>query len=463
MFIFRYRNAVFSRLLYCLVLIALCTVKASAQKDTLRVMAYNVLYYGNGCQGPDLKYHNYLRTIIAYCNPDILSLEKMASIPLSPEDKYGVAKLGFADSVLQYAVNAAFPGRYAYCPFTNNARANNTSVVFYDRHKLGYMSLVSSYVNGVDFNTYKLYYKDPGLLRTHDTTFLYITPNHDKSGDEFEEVRETQIAGTMISIKHHFLRLGNHINLGDFNSRSSDEGFYQVLTAPSDSGFRFFDPPFYPDQSFKYPANWDHEAKFAAYFTTSTRESASVPNSCGSGGGGKNWYDHIFLSSWIINNTNYVRYLPHSYRTVGNDGQRFKVSILNKNAHVNNSAPPDIIEALYQMSNKYPVMVDLEVTGNEKGISPADPEVPFARVVEKDTIIIKGFNDGYLNIEFPESLVGQEIKIECVDKIGEVRKTKRMKLKETAVRLKCYELIGDQYRVIISGKHNVIQEQEVTK
>ncbi|NDC40260.1 MAG: hypothetical protein EBZ77_01730, partial [Chitinophagia bacterium] len=275
-----------------------------AAPDTLRVMAYNVLYYGSGCQGPNDKLHGYFKTIVGYTNPDIISLEKMASPKLTPSDPYGTAPYGFADSILQFAVNAAFPDRYAYAPFTNDAKTNNVALLLYDKRKLGFVSMVCSYVNVTDFNTYKLYYKDPNLARTHDTTFLYLTLNHDKSGDEFENVRTSQIMGNMEAMKQHFKSLPNYISLGDFNSRGADEGFYQLLTAGDDSAFRVYDPPFFPDRKLTYPAHWDHEGPYSAYFTTSTRESAVVPNNCGSGGGGKNWYDHIFISKWLIDNSN---------------------------------------------------------------------------------------------------------------------------------------------------------------
>ena len=432
-----------------------------AQKDTLRVMAYNALYYGNGCQGPTVNYHHYLKTIVGYVNPDIVSLEKMASIPVTPDDKYGTAPYGFADSIVKYALNAAFPGRYAHCTFTNEAHVTNMAVIFYDQRKLGFLGIVSSYVNITDFNTYKLYYKDPNLARTHDTTFLYLIPNHDLSGDENEPIRGVQIGGVMNNIKAHFTQLPNMINMGDFNVRNSDETFYQILTAPDDTSFRFYDPPFYPDHKVSYPANWDHNPAFAQYFTTSTRESASVPNSCGTGGGGKNWYDHIFLSSRIINNVDYIRYIPNSFRVIGNDGQRFKVAINNKNTRVNTSAPAEVIEALYQMSNKYPVMADLEVTFNKDGKSVADPDIAGGRDAVRGQITISKADDEFI-IHFPEDTKGLDIKIEITDKDGASEMKKDVKVKGTEMKVGG-KLKPGSYNIKITGHHNVMLDTTINK
>jgi len=433
-------------------------IVSMAQKDTLRVMAYNVLYYGNGCQGPNGNYHNYMKKIVSYANPDIFSMEKMAAIPVSHGDKYATAPYGFADSILEFALNAAFPGRYAYCPFTNNARGNNMAVLFYDKQKLGFVSIVSSYANITDFNTYKLYYKDPNLSSTHDTTFLYVLPTHDLSGDENEQARGAQIAEETRLTKQHFRRLPNMINMGDFNSRNSDEPFYQTLTAGADSNFRFSDPPFYPDSNLFYPANWDHNGAFSAYMTTSTRESKEIPNTCGTGGGAKGWYDHIFLSPWIINNTNYIRYIPNSYRTIGNDGKRFKVSINDQNT----SAPADVIEALYQMSNKYPVMVSLEVTSNTTGISPADPEIPGVKVFVKEEASITNPVGDKMILHFPGDMNGQEITIACFDQAGGKQSEKTEMVKSEVMELRC-NLKPGEYSIKITGHHNIILDTKFVK
>jgi len=451
-------SRVFSVLLFSIVSFQ----TAFAAKDTLKVMAYNALYYGSGCQGPNSNYHEYLKKIVSFTNPDILSLEKMAAIKTSPDDKYGTAPYGFADSIIKYALNAAFPGRYAHCTFTNNAHTNNMAVIFYDEHKLGFIGIISSYVNITDFNTYKFYYKDPALSRTHDTTFLYIIPNHDLSGDENKEIRAVQIGGVMKNLRQHFTHLPNIINMGDFNVRNSDEPFYQELVATPDTGFRFSDPPFFPDRKLKYPADWDHEPAFADYFTTSTRESGSIPNTCGTGGGAKNWYDHIFLSSWIVNGTNYIKYIPGSYRTIGNDGQRLKVSINNSNGHVNSSAPADVIEALYQMSNKYPVMVSLEVTSNDAGKSITDPDIAGGKDLVIAPVTIGKEVDNEIAINFPAELQGQDVKIKVTDAKGEQQMEKKAKVKGSTMHVNC-KLKAAVYTVKITGHHNVIAEEQISK
>ncbi|NCX95201.1 MAG: hypothetical protein EBX41_02110 [Chitinophagia bacterium] len=450
------------RLFLCFTAFALPAI-AFAQKDTLRIMAYNVLYYGNGCQGANANYHQYLNTIVGYTRPDVLSLEKAASIPTSDTDKFATAPKGFIDSILKYALTTPSHINYAYCPFTNNALANNMCLLFYNTQKLGYCGMIANYVNVTDFNTYRLYYKDPNLAQTHDTTFLYITQNHDKSGDEFEQVRYHQIMGEVNDLKNHFTHWGNHLNLGDFNVRTSKERFYALLTDTKDTNFVFYDPPFYPEKKLKYPANWDKDPIYAAYFTTSTRESAFVPNSCGSGGGGKNWYDHIFISPWLVNNANYMRYIPGSYRTIGNDGQRFRVSIINKNVHENTSAPANVIEALYQMSNKYPVMVDLEVTQNTTGNSLPDPEIAGIEAFTTEVVKIELNKDNKLSVQFPEAMKGQEITITVTNKVTrEDEISEHFTLKNTEKIINCHKLDKGIYGVKVAGKHNLITKAEIT-
>ncbi len=340
-------------------LLALPLCKATPpQRDVIRIMTYNVLKYGDGCQGPNNVLHQYLQTIVAYAAPDILGLVKVEAIPTTRDGK-GKAPIGFADSILNNALNTAIYDRYARCPFTNAAEDNNQALLFYNKHKLGFAAFVTLVSDISDINMYKLYYLDPNLPKTHDTAFLYVVLVHTDSGDEPDK-RDRQMAALMRTLRKQFSTLPNLIVMGDFNLRKASEEGYQVLTNNAEKGYCLLDPPFALDERVSYPANWEkHPERFAAFLTTSTRRKSKEPNDCGTGGGAKGWYDHILLSPALGNRANFYHYVPGSYRTMGNDGKRVDVSV---NDLPNKSAPVNVLNALYQMSNKYPVMLEIGVS-----------------------------------------------------------------------------------------------------
>ncbi|HWZ21080.1 MAG TPA: hypothetical protein VNW06_00420, partial [Cytophagaceae bacterium] len=112
-------------------------------------MTYNVLNYGDQCQGPNSLLHSYLKTIVADVKPDLLGLVKMSSIKLSPSDINNLAPYGFADSIIASALNPGTLNSFSYCPLTNISGDNKTSVLFYNNAKLGYLSttMLSSIVS----------------------------------------------------------------------------------------------------------------------------------------------------------------------------------------------------------------------------------------------------------------------------------------------------------------------------
>jgi len=335
--------------------------------DTLNVMAYNVLNYGDGCQGSLSTLNGYFKTIIQYEQPDLLSTEKMNTFMLNSSAPSNLADV-IADSVL----NVVFPGRYAYATPTD-VSGGGMSVLFYNKQKLTYVKTETLYQYITDFDLYKLYYNDPNLAITHDTTYLYVIVNHTQSGTP-STTRDAQVSTYMATLRAKFAYLPNLINMGDFNTANSYEAGYQTIITSTDSTKRMYDPPFYPDQTVKYPAEWeDNSGAYAAELTTSTRALATVPNSCGTSGGAKSWYDHIFISPWLVKGSNYITYVPNSYKTIGNDGHRIGVDITGTTPQVNTSAPANVINALFQFSNKYPVSIKLLVKANRNAYSIADP------------------------------------------------------------------------------------------
>ena len=413
--IYRYQRVLkhISICLFAVVAIISIATTAKAFDPSFRVMTYNVLYYGDNppCQGAHAYYHAYLRQIVAYSTPDIVGLEKVDAIPLYVGDNSGSAPYGFVDSILDFAFNVHSPGKYACGPYTNNAGANNVDLLIYNTHKFGCVGVVSAYSNITDFDTYKLFYKDSNLAVTHDTLFLYVTLNHTNSGSSSSDVsiRGDQITGEMNAIATKFSALPNMINMGDFNTHNSIEACYQTLVNPTDTNYRFFDPPFAVEHTCTYPADWDTYPYFYPnYLTTSTRLSGSDPNSCGTSGGGKSWYDHIFLSGPICYGTDRILYLPNSYHTLGNDGNR--VGISANDLPENLSAPDSVVQSIFQMSNKYPIYADFYIAppGTAVSVIPAVKAELFVGNPAHDRFLVKC------------SGITGKVRYQCTDMLGRV-------------------------------------------
>jgi hypothetical protein len=335
--------------------------------DTIKVMAYNVLGYGNSCQGTTSTLNGYLQPIIQYTQPDLFSFEKMGFFPPAPG-----APGNFADNITANVLNVVSPGKYAYATPTNVSDADNMSTLFYNKQKLTFVKTetIEHYIT--DFDLYELYYNDPNLSITHDTTYLWVLVNHTQSGAS--STRDLQVSQYMQTLRSKFAYFPNLINMGDFNTASSLEIGYQSMVTSADSTTKMSDPPFYPDKTVNYPGVWEtNTLTFSSFLTTTTRALATVPNTCGTGGGAKSWYDHIFISPWLVKGTNYMQYVPGSYQTIGNDGHRLGEDINSTTPVANNSAPANVINALWQFSDKYPVSIKLVVKANRNAYSVADP------------------------------------------------------------------------------------------
>ena len=338
--------------------------------DTLNVIAYNVLNYGDGCQGTIHTLNNYLDTIIQFAQPDLLSCEKMTSFQPAADTPANLA------ASITYSLNTVFPNRYAYATPTNQS-GGVMNILLYNRQKLTYVKteLLVAYIT--DFDLYKLYYNDPNLSITKDTTFLYVVVNHTQSGSS-STTRDQQVTEEMDSLRSKFSYFPNLIVMGDFNTSNSEEAGYQAIISGADTTTMMSDPSFYPDQINHYPAAWGTTPYlFSSYLTTSTRLYANLPNSCGTSGGAMSWYDHIFISPWLVKGLDYITYVPGSYHTIGNDGNRDGVDINSPTPVMNTSAPAGVINALWQMSNKYPITIKLLLKANRSTNGPAHP-------IEKD-------------------------------------------------------------------------------
>ena len=68
-------------------------------------------------------------------------------------------------------------------------------------------------------------------------------------------------------------------------------------------------------------------------------------------------FDHILLSNSFLRNTNSVKYIPGSYKVIGQDGKHVNESL--NDSPTNLAAPSYIINDLYFMSTHLPVEIKL--------------------------------------------------------------------------------------------------------
>ena len=282
----------------------------SAQ-DTLKVMHYNLLNYGNitsYCTATNNSFtdkEKYLRRIIDYIQPDIFEVNELASNSFIHQR--------LLDSVLNHgSVNYWKKANYS-----NDAGSDIVVMMYYDSRKL---ALDNQYVLNTevrDIVLYKLYYKAPDLAQTHDTAFINCLSAHLKAGStSSDEQKRALMANNAMNWLNQHMGAGNYLFMGDFNLKKSSEQAYQAMINYSNAALRFQDP-------INTPGNWNNSSSYASVHTQSTHTSS---NGCASGGGLDDRFDIILASASVMNGSNHITYIPSSYKTIGNDGYHFNSS-----------------------------------------------------------------------------------------------------------------------------------------
>ncbi len=336
-------------------------------QDTITVMQYNLLYYGaytdfctyqnNSISQKDAN----LKIIVDHVQPDILGVNEMG------------AGEAITQRVLNNVLNVDEPERWARAEYTNNANSNIVNMLYYDQQKfeLYDQRVIVSIVRDIDL--YTLFYKDESLAQGGDTTFLSCIVTHLKAGssssDQQTRAAETEVV--MDYIDRNNIR-GNILFMGDLNINSSYETSYQQLTNHPVEEIRFYDP-------IDKPGTWYNNSQMALYHTQSPR---TTYHSCFVSGGMDDRYDFILGSSWIMNGQLGLQYLEDSYNTIGQDGKRFNKSLIDP---VNESAPQEVIQALYNMSDHLPVSLNLvtrDIATNLPALAIRAPKVQFNNPVK---------------------------------------------------------------------------------
>lgn len=318
-------------------------------KDTVSIMTYNLMYYreitsfctssNNNTSTKD----NAMEDIIDYALPDILVVNEMGG---------GSTVNSFR--LLQNALNQNGRSNYALANSTGAGQSLVNMAYFNtDKFVLESQSVVSQDLSGANLvrviDIYKFRFLDSNLSIHQDTTRIYVISAHLKAGstsaDEIERAKATEAVMAHLDSMN---ATGNYIIAGDFNLYSSSEPAYQDLVSYINPTLRFFDP-------INVAGNWHNNGIYSSVHTQSTHTSGG----CFASGGMDDRFDFILASDEVMNNTDKMRYIPNTYRAIGQDGNRFNQSIISP---TNSSVPSLVSQALYDMSDHLPVTLDLEIT-----------------------------------------------------------------------------------------------------
>ena len=252
-------------------------------------------------------------------------------------------------------MDSVCPNCYACVDYTKVSGYKKVNTLFYKTAKFGYLGTISIYTadNSIsDINLHKLYYKSADLATTHDTIYLNVIVVHDASGASSASQRATEIGGAMSWMAANVKLPGNYIFMGDFNTQSSSEACFQSVINPTDTTVRFYDPP-------NQVGNWSGSpASFANYLTQSTR--TTDPGDCASTNSLLARFDHILCTNPIMQGINNIQYIPETFKVIGQDGLHTGKALID--APTNVSVPPNILNALYMMSEHLPVQLKLAIS-----------------------------------------------------------------------------------------------------
>lgn len=301
-------------------------------QDTLTVMAYNVLNYPSSNSGKA----DTLKPIVKHIQPDIFMINEL-------ESSAG------ATTILTDALNVDGVTSYQRATFYSGPDTNN--MLYYNSDKLVLYSQHEIPTTLRNISEYVLYYKAPGMTSTSDTVFIYCYSAHLKaSSGTTNEQKRNQEATLFKNYLDGRANLENVFLGGDFNLYTSAEPAYNTVL--NGGSVALYDP-------ISSPGSWNNNSSFANIHTQSTR-SGSLGDG-GAFGGMDDRFDFIFFNNQLQTGSQGLTYVPGSYKAVGNDGNHFNQSI---NSGTNNSAPNNVIDALYYMSDHLPVVLKASIPVN---------------------------------------------------------------------------------------------------
>lgn len=315
----------------------------SMAQDTLTVMQYNLLYYGEPTSFCTLDNNNieqkdpYLRTILDAVQPDIFTVNELSN------------DLSVHQHLLDENLNINGTNDYQKANLSNLAGSNIVNMLFFKSSKLRLKNQYTAQTLVRDIDVYELYYNSNDLAQG-DTAFIVCVVAHLKAGNTSEDadVRRMMTQNAMTYLQNNFSDK-NVLFMGDFNVYTGSEQAFQNLVNTDNPNMRFYDPV-------DAIGSWNNNSAFRNVHTQSTNSSST---GCAAGGGMDDRFDFILISDELHNASGNVRYVDESYHAVGQDGLHFNGSI--NGPPTNAAVSPEVAEALQNMSDHLPVTLKLRV------------------------------------------------------------------------------------------------------
>lgn len=316
--------------------------KATAP-DTVRVMQYNLLNYGNYTDYCPQEVNSvsdknrYIRTILTAYYPDIFTVCEVGKASNLPGD------------FLRNNLNINGITYWKTEAGANTSNSYLTNCIFYNSDKLVLKKhhVAQAYIRDVDI--FSFYLKNDALEHG-DTTVLTCIVAHLKAGygEDESEKRRVMCRNIMNNIRNQY-KNSNVLIMGDFNLYSNEEPAYQLLTDKNQYPDSYFIDPVYP-----YGVGaWNGDSHYKDYHTQSTNRQG---DGCRSGGGMDDRFDFILMSENIYGGKDKIQYIDGSYHAIGQDGRHFNSSI---NSPENYDVSPAVANALFHNSDHLPVTMEL--------------------------------------------------------------------------------------------------------
>lgn len=308
----------------------------SLTADTLTVMQYNLMYYDKVYDDCNATTNNvdskddYLRTIIGFVRPDIFTANEIN------------ASVSSVERILVNTLNVDGESRYKRADFSGDFLVN---MLYYNSDKLTLVSQDVIPTEPRETNVYKLQVKTASAKT--DPIYLYCMVTHLKAGSysDDEQTRSVAAAAIMNYISSRSIS-GNVLLMGDLNLYGDDEEAFVKLTSPvGSSGFKFSDPA-------GMVGAWHNSYAFRSVHSQSTHDGYN--EECFSTGGMDDRFDFILSSPMLQSAEAGLRIID--YKVIAQDGERLNGSLISP---TNTSVPPDVLNALYSMSDHLPVRLRL--------------------------------------------------------------------------------------------------------